>query len=648
MSIPPQQLKFTGSASTLALAALAALLASACAVRQAPPAAAPPALVDVRGTHEAAAAFEEARALYDLGRFDDAAVAFQIMAAEFPYDPILPHVELYLGRSLVAAGRAREGELVWSSLAEDPAWHDVATLYLAWLDREQGDTELSERRLRELLHARPSLRISMTLTVPGDEPLLAALLAQARIRQGAFVDALVDLDLAYHVTANDAHRQWALALGTQIVEQELSPRQWRELADSEAALSRALALPRLAEEALSSGDADRAREWMEAWGPEEGAIADPEEIVALQIALMAGERGRARSYGAVLSFSGADRRASRAVLGSFLLVQRVFEAAEPASLLLLEDASDTPEQTAAAVRRLHSRGALAIIGPLDRRLEAAARDEAHRLGMLYIGLGPLPWTDRVDGSWRLQVDAVSEARIVLEEAALARGATRFVVIEESPQPAWLRAFSDAAQEQVNTLGGQVVEVLSIDVGADTQEAAAAVARGVVASDADAIIMALSEDSTTALVAHLAHQGIWPHPGSTRSGDRRRRMHYLGNSLMLSDSLLRNSAEYLVGALMPIWFDPSIATGRAASFALRFGETFGREPGPLEAFAYDAAWILRQIIVAEGLLEPRALAARPGQGQGWDGVTGRIDFDELGNVVGTPTLATVREGRLVRR
>lgn len=632
------------------MVALATLLMVACGGVPAPPPA--PSVADPThhaASRDAAAAFEAAVALYDLGRFDDAAASFQMLAADFPHDPILPQVELYLGRALVAAGRTQEAHRVWMGLAAEPDWHAAASLYLSWLEREMGDHDRSVSRLSSLLRDRPHLRVTASVAVPGDEPLLGALLAEGRVRAGQEEAAFGDLDLVYRTATSALQRTWAVARAQALLEENLRPAERTRLAQGDVLLARALLLPWLAEEALAAGDITAARAWMADWGAAEGAMVDPGRIMTLQTALLSLERGAARSFGVALSLTGADRRASRAALGSMLLVQRAFEAGEPASILWVEDVGEDPERARDAVRRLHERGALAVIGPIEPRLESAAREEATRLGMTYIGLGPIPWATSATGAWRLQVDAASEARAVVGEAARARGATRVVVVVESPQPAWLQAFASSARERMQEVGGSVVATVEVERGsADLQQVAAAAAERIVRTDADTLVLAVSETTATALVAHLAHQGVWPHPGTVRAGDRRRRMHYLGNSLMMSEELLRNSAEYLVGAIVPVWFDASLATGRAASFALRFQETFGREPGPLEAFAYDAAWMVRQMVVAEGLVDAQRLARRPGEPPAWEGVTGPLRFDRLGNVDGEPSLATVREGRLVLR
>ncbi|TVQ95532.1 MAG: hypothetical protein EA398_17255 [Deltaproteobacteria bacterium] len=598
----------------------------------------------------AVARFGDAVALYEAGRFDAAADAFRLFAAEFPGDALTLPAERYLGRSLAASGRAREAEEVFRSLELVPEARASARLYLAFVAALQGEDELRDRRMDELLRDTRDARVDGTQVVPGDEPLLASLLAEARIRRGEFLGALRDLDVV-HASATDALlRSYAMDRAVEIATLDLDADALRRAASSDATVKRAAAAPL---QVLALLEADRRDEAVAVLEAATEALVSTGQVDALVLAqtrlATTGERRELR-YGVILSLSGPDRGAGRQALGAILLAQRAFEPEDAVSLALIRDAAGSAEQVTAHVEELVGLGVSAIIGPIEHPLAAAGQRAAARHGVPYVALTPLPLPERVEATWRLQVDGSAEARSAVAEAVRVRRSQRFVIVREEDESPWLDHFASAAASAIEEAGGEVLLEVSVGGrGPALQESAERAVRRIASTEADAVVLALSPATAGPFVAWMAGQGIWSATDARTSGPGgRRAVTYVGNSFLLNESLLRNSAEYLVGAILPWWYHPDLATGDAAAFTWRFEHTYGRRPGPLEAFAHDAASIVRRLLVAEGQRNPRRFAARMQSDEGFETVTGRILFDGSGDARMTPRFATVQAGRLVAR
>ena len=638
----------------LSLCAIAVMfIAAACGTpsvqhphRVAPP---DPAVLHAGSTEAAREAYASAQALYDLGRFEEAAEELRLWSATWPHDPQLPMVELLLGRALLAANRPAEAELVWEELRRVPTWAAAAGLYLAFLSASIGQDSERDARLQRLLREHPGVRVQAETSIPGDEILLAALLAEERMRAGRPAEALPDLDVVAEQAQEPRWARYAWARAQSVVYGLNPPLPVDLSALHGLRLSATLVALRRAELALAEGRTAEVAGLLPALSPALQRWGQDELAVELYGRSAYAERDARLRYGLVLSITGPDRRAGRAALGAVLLAQRSFVPEEALSVVLIEDAGGDVERTRLAVARVVERGALAVIGPIEAPLDAVAREEAARLGVAYIGLSPIPWERAVGTSLRLQVDAASEARRVLDEAVQTREVSRVVLFEEEGAPAYLVAYANAMEAAAAALGVTLVERVRIDARPDQLQASAAAAvRRVHRMTMDGVALALTETTASVVTAHMTSQDIWSATGAPAARDRRRRVTYLGHSFLVGDALLRNSAEYVEGALVPIWFSPELAVGRGSAFRGEFLATYGREPGTVEAFAYDAAWLLRHLLVVEGVRSRASMIARLARGAFPEGVVGPLAFDAAGNLQGSPGLATVQGGRLLAR
>ena len=239
----------------------------------------------------------------------------------------------------------------------------------------------------------------------------------------------------------------------------------------------------------------------------------------------------------------------------------------------------------------------------------------------------------------------------MSEAALARGARRAVIVGEEQESAFLTAFAEAARAAGERAGIDVVLTRTLSSDPDDaqvlQRSAAEAARAIARSNADTVWLATTADPAATLVAYLASEDVWPSPdGSTRSAAGRRQVNYLGNSFLVEPSLLLNSSRYLEGALFASWFDAEHAEGDARAFADRFLWTYGRLPGVIEAFAYDAAMRARSLLLEQGVAT-RELATRALRDEvAGSPVLGEMAFDPMGNPRIRPARVRVVGGQFV--
>ncbi|MFQ5493981.1 MAG: ABC transporter substrate-binding protein [Phycisphaerae bacterium] len=129
--------------------------------------------------------------------------------------------------------------------------------------------------------------------------------------------------------------------------------------------------------------------------------------------------------------------------------------------------------------------------------------------------------------------------------------------------------------------------------------------------------------------------------------RRRKMpqRIFGCDRLVSSRFLDDAKDAAEGVVAVATFDPTRSDPRYARFRRAFHDRFGHEPGTFAAHAYDGANMLIEAIRTAGLNRVRVRDALY-ECRGYDGVTGRIEFDTTLNDIGPVYIATVRDGRYV--
>ncbi len=116
---------------------------------------------------------------------------------------------------------------------------------------------------------------------------------------------------------------------------------------------------------------------------------------------------------------------------------------------------------------------------------------------------------------------------------------------------------------------------------------------------------------------------------------------LGTRLWQSSELIEQAGDYVQGAIFPVAFFAEGQSEELREFVELYRDTFGSEPTDLAADGYDTIRLLRAVINdGDGVNTRRGLQRRLMLYDNFNGVTGRISFDEQGEVEKEPTLLTV--------
>jgi ABC-type branched-subunit amino acid transport system substrate-binding protein len=107
---------------------------------------------------------------------------------------------------------------------------------------------------------------------------------------------------------------------------------------------------------------------------------------------------------------------------------------------------------------------------------------------------------------------------------------------------------------------------------------------------------------------------------------------MGTNLWYSQKLLQMAGEYVQGAVFPTDFYPESRLPRVQRFMAAFEAVYGRQPGFIEAIAYDSARRLLQILHDPNVQLRAGIRHALHQGGGPPGVTGEVTFDGRGEPV----------------
>ena len=596
----------------------------------------------------AQADFDAAVALYSDGEFRAAADAFRLFMAEHPNDPLALSAEFYLGRCLAADGQRADALSVFAALTSvsDPQAAAIAWLYVGFAEGLSEDRAAVDAAVSEALALDPGLRSPALYMIPGDESLLAALLAEHRYATGDYESAV--LDLAVAAAGGDALRQYAITRGTQIAEEHVAPSLLRGWVEGELQFAAAIATVPVVADAVVIGDPEGAQAILELGAEAMWAFDMQERYVFANNLVAAASSDDTLRYGVVLSLTGSNQRAGRAALGSILLAQRAFESEDASSTVIIRDTYESPSVVQDIVAELAAAGVAAIIGPIEADLSEAAEAAAADIGIPYISLSSVSSSFQQSVSYRMMIDAEAEAVAVLNHPDVQSTCTGYIIAAEASARPYFFELTDALVAGVDALGApyEIAELPEYEDDRGLQEAAGELADAIGDLPGDCLLLAIDADAATALAAHLAAANVWPHDPNNPVDDGRRRVLYVGNSFVVADTLVRNSSDYVQGAVLPFWFDADLATGRAREFTTRFEFTFGRSPGVVEAFAFDAASMVRSLLVEEGQRTRTLFAGRIGSGYEWDGVVGVYRLDATLGVQVSPGFATVSGQELV--
>ena len=561
--------------------------------------------VPTTGDTGARSRFQDARAKFLRDGKDTG--EFKRIVEEFPEDPIVPWAELYAGIADVKAHRTRDAVKLLTEVVEikaDPGLTARARLFLGIAKNYQGDAAGALALLKSSDHA---------IEDDADRTEYLAALAYATAAAGdPPFRSLAMFDQLYpRVTPTE--RAVVVARIEEVVaaaDPNLVRRAFDELPDRKGP-SFAVVASRLVTLDERTGKTAEAQRMREIARPARAALGLPEAIDAEGAAVAAG--GAIGLVGAVVPLGGKSNRIGEAAVAGLGLAAGVADGKAVAAVEVR--AAGDGDAIGQAVEELARANVTVIIGPTDKDAVDAAGPRADALGVPLLSL-----TGRAE---KLAVRKMvfhmmhsGEARArALAQRALARGVTKFAVL--APDSGFGKSLSAAFTDEVGRGGGTIVS--SVTYKPDTKSFAGVV--GKLTGSWDAIFVP-EDASTLALIAPaLDATEAKPRPLGTKKVRGGRAVLLLSTAENLTGTFLVDAGRHAEGAFLAPGYYPDDQEPASKAFVDRFIATFGRAPGFVEAYAFDAA----QLAAAAGGAGRAGLAASLAKAQ-FVGLTGTIRFD----------------------
>lgn len=360
-----------------------------------------------------------------------------------------------------------------------------------------------------------------------------------------------------------------------------------------------------------------------------------------ELSVMMATKGGAKrlAIGALVPLTGPNSGVGRRAMQGMVLAMEAFESRSSARVtLIFEDSAGKPGEV---MESLEAQGVSAVVGPLDGGRAEAFAKLARDLEIPMITLTSKYPGGRAETAWVFNnfMDPAAEARAVADLAFEKYGDRRMAVVY--PDIGYGDFLREVFVERVRQLGGRVV----LEAGYDRERSDySRVAGRVARAKPEAVFIPDTGKKVAELSAFLAEKNVWG-AGETRPEDSKRQyVHYLGTSLWHDPILLRQAANYLERPLIPVWYAPVFNDEPTASFGRRFQATFGRGPEDIEAFGFDTVRWVRSMMIERGISRRESLRnALLGEAD-WRGATGRVEYNEEGQLVRTLRFVTAESGR----
>ncbi len=559
--------------------------------------------VPQNGDAQARSRFSEARAKFL--RDGTGEKEFRQIAEDYPDDPIAPFADLYAG---IAAIKDRHFDVAIKALDQsieknkDPALTPRAQLFLGIAKNYAGDPA----------GALPLLRTFATAVENDDErtEYLAALAYATASASQQPLSALPIFDQLF-ARVSPTERAAIVARVEQLAaaaQPDALRRAFDEIADRRGPAMAAVA-SRLA---VLAGDTPEGQKLREAAAPARAAVGLPRTIAPSEAAPPAGG-GDANLLGAIVPLGGKTARVGEAAVAGLGLAAGVPDGHGVAAIEM-RTAAD-PETGTAAVDDLARANVVAIVGPVDGASVDAAGARAESLGVPLISLATRP-EQRTTGRFVFHVVHSAEARArALAQRALGKGIKSFAIL--APESEYGRSVTAAFVAEVGKGGGTIATKVTYP----TKTESFANFAGKLAGSWDALFVPDQAEMLALIAPALATAGKVPKPlGYAKKVTGGRAILLLSTAEGLTNAFL-TAGRHADGAWLAPGFYPDDSDAQLKPFVDRFTGTFGRAPGTIEAYAYDAA----QLAAAAGAGGRAGLAATLASGE-FAGVTGTIRFD----------------------
>jgi branched-chain amino acid transport system substrate-binding protein len=554
------------------------------------------------GDARARARFTDAKAkfLRDGTGSDD----FKRIAEDFPSDPIVPWAQLYEGiadvqaRRIPDAVKALEGVVAAQA---DPKLTKRAELFLGLARNYAGDAAGALALLG---------RSGDAVADDNEKTEYLAAVAYATAGSDKPLQALPVFDQLYpRVTPTE---RAAIVARVEAIVVAAPPDALARVADElpdRKGPSIAVAAGRLATLAEAAGNAELAKHLREVAAPARAAIGLPRTVETSGAA--AG--GAPGLVGAVVPLGGKQHRVAEQAVWGLGLAAGTADGKGVAAVEV-RTANDADE-AARAVDDLARANVIAIVGPVDTAAVEAASARAEALGVPLLSLAVQPEKLTTGGTYVFHIVQSPQQRArALARRALAKGVKSFAVLAGDGN--YGKTVAAAFIDEVQKGGGTIVS--SVTYKASTKSFAGIVGKLDGAWEA----LFVPEDAQTLglVTPALDAAGLKPRPLGTKKAAGGRPILLLSTAENLTGAYLADAGRHSEGALFAPGYYPDDTDPANRAFLDRFIAAYGRAPGFVEAYAYDAA----QLAAAAGAQGRAGLAGLLSSGE-LVGLTGTIRF-----------------------
>jgi branched-chain amino acid transport system substrate-binding protein len=556
------------------------------------------------GNADARARFSEARAKFMKdGR---GGAEFARIVEEYPDDPIVPWAQLYAGIAAVKARKYQEAATALQEVIDGDAPAGLARraeLFLGITKNYQGEAARALKLLKTSAEAienddeRTEYIAAVAYATSVVEPLASLkYFDQLYPRVSPTERALI-------VARTEEVAAGAPIDGLRRVFDSLSDRK----GPSMAAVASRLAI--LAEQAGNASEAQRMREVA---GPARAAVGLPRNLG--DVAGPPSGSGSSGLVGAVVPLGGKSNKVAEQAVAGLGMAAGVGDGKGVAAIEVrsAQDAS----AAGLAVEELARANVIAIVGPIDGASVDAAGGRAEGLGVPLLSLSPNP-ERRTSGKFVFHVVHSAEARArMLAQQAIAKGVKTFAVL--APESGYGRAVTAAFASAVASGGGTIVKTVTYPE--ETKSFASFTSK--LSGSWQGVFVPENAVKLGLIAPALSSSGRVPKPiGTKRVAGGGRPVVLLSTAENLTGALLAAADRHVEGALLAPGFYPDDRDATQKPFLDRFISSFGRAPGAIEAYAYDAA----QLAAAAGGGGRAGLAGTLARGS-LTGITGTIRFD----------------------
>jgi ABC-type branched-subunit amino acid transport system substrate-binding protein/outer membrane protein assembly factor BamD (BamD/ComL family) len=330
--------------------------------------------------------------------------------------------------------------------------------------------------------------------------------------------------------------------------------------------------------------------------------------------------------------------------------------------LVIRDTRGETETAVSAVEELaNEEKVMAIIGPLVSKPTVAAAKKAQELGVPIIALTQKEGvTAEGEMVFRNFLTPSKEVQSILEKALNDQGLTRFAVLY--PDNPYGHYFMNIFWDQVEERGGTIravesykpeetdfaleikkmvglhyprpelvvqtfMQMKSVEWENEIEERHPSNEEPEPIVDFDAVFLPGNPEQVALIAPQFPFYNILD-------------VRLLGTSLWQSPELIKTAGDYVQGAIFPSGFYAKSNLNGVREFVELYKENFDSEPGLLAASGYDTIRFLKSAM-GEGVIRTRRdFQYRVEHYENFYGVTGKISFDEQGEVEKIPILLTV--------